>query len=338
MRTSSLAVLLFSLTAACGEAGDIAAKALDANNSSPGEADGRIVEVGTITLRTSAITGDDKEYFVVAENGDVFKRPIASGTFDKIGTTGRSSESFNNVKLRVDADTVWYCDDVGVVRLPRAGGAPEDMNVTSYSNKGFVIGATAIYVASTGGKSIQKIDKATKTATALPTVFTSVSSFVADGDRLVVADDTADTVSTVSMSGETNDQKMIASGQAHPREVGAGGGYVYWYNGGIADQKDLQDKIFRAKSDGSTQTPEVVASVSTMTPDPPFIVTDKFLYFDDGFVYRVPVAGGTPTKFLNVYTADYYLSGDHAVVLENNGLAVSQETKDKPNRVITALE
>lgn len=333
---TGIAVLFLTL-AACDDAGDVAAKALDANQNQPGEADARIVEVGTIATRSATIAVDDKEYVVLAQNGDVFHRALASGTFDKLGTTGRSNDSYDDARILLDADFVWIADRVGIVRIPRAGGAPEDMNVGSLEPAGFAQNTTSLFIVASDRKSVKSVDKKSKAATSLPTAFQQIASLADEGDgRLLVADTDAATVSSIPQNGD-GEAKVLANNQANPREVAVSGDYVYWYNGGISDHNDVTDRMLRTRLDG-TATPSLVAMFDTTIPRA--VHTDgQFVYYlDGGGVFRVPAAGGTPSKFVNIAPGDFLLASDHITILEDNSLYTEQAKKDQPNRVVTVTK
>jgi hypothetical protein len=335
MRFSALSccVVIALATAAASLAGcDEVAKAIDANNSQPGEADGRAVELAKIPQRLASLAFDDTELWVVAENGDILKRPRdGSAAPTKVGSFARA-ELGGTARALLDAEFLYILDGQSVSRMPRAGGAVEKLANAAPSN--LAQSADALFAVSVDTKTLVRIDKKTKATTDLATGFLVIEDIVAEGDRIIVVDRDAETLTSVTMKDGTKTE--LAKNQSRPYRVGLGPGYVYWINGALSDaNKAVEDRILRVKLDGSGQ-PETVVAKSTEFPSR--IVGDaQFLYIGQycGGLYRVPVAGGESTKFVNAAVQDFDLTTDRVFLMEDNGCRFDATAKAQPNRLLS---
>jgi len=330
--------------AVCFLAGcDEAAKVLDANNAQSGEADGRAVELTTSPSRFNSIAVDDTNMILVQENGDVHQRARnnTAGPINKIGSFKfpPNTDTFN-AAVAFDAEFIYVVTDGGgLFRMPRAGGDGE--RIDDAKERSFATSADAIFYISLDNTKIRKLDKKTKALSDYATGFEHIIAVAGDTDKFWVADRDAETISwvpttTLAEGTTTATATVIAKDQASPNTVGTGPDYVYWSNGGISDHKDAVDKIFRTKKDGSSAQPELVTPTDAYFVDSPMHADGQFLYFGRSAsgIHRVPVAGGTPTKLLNICENGFAMSADSIYVVENNANRFSAEDKNKPNRVV----
>lgn len=337
MRTSTLlgfcviSALSSSLTG-CDEV----AKAVDANNSQPGEADGRAVELASMPQRIASLASDATEIWIVAENGDVLKRPRSDANVPPtlVGNFGKPI-SYEKVRAALDASFLYIHDGGALLRVPRAGGPAEKL--TSSAASGLAQSADALFVVSLDKKTLLAIDKKTKAVTDLAAGFASIEDVIADGDRLVVADRDLETISAIAMKGGAKTE--LAKNQSRPYRVGFGPDHVYWINGALSDaNKAVEDRVLRVKKDGSGQ-PEVV--VQDVDGFPKEIAADaQFLYLDNrcGGLYRVPVAGGEPKKFLDAAVQDFDASESGILVVEDNSCRFDDAARNKPNRLLSVTK
>lgn len=338
MRTSTLlgfcVLASLSLTAlGCDEV----AKAVDANNTQPGEADGRAIELASIPQRLSDMAVDAKDIWIVAENGDLLERPRSSANVapTKVANFARQNNYGETSRALLDAEFLYVLDYKTVSRLPRAGGAVEKIADAASSN--LVQTADALFAVGPDNTKVIKIDKKTKAATDLATGFKHIEDMAAVGERIVVADREGETITSIAMADGTKTD--LAKNQSRPYRIGLGPDHVYWINGALSDtNKAVEEKIFRIKKDGSGQ-PEVV--VEKVDGFPRHISADaQFLYIDQacGGVYRAPVTGGETTKFLNAAVQDFDLADTGLTVLEDNGCRFDEAARNKPNRLLSVTK
>ncbi|WP_240359927.1 LamG domain-containing protein [Pyxidicoccus trucidator] len=129
-------------------------------------------------------------------------------------------------------------------------------------------------------------------------------AYVVTDGRLDVAGVAADTTSVywvenrpsglvMKASLSTGSAQVLASGRSHPIAVATDGLYVYWAEAG--------GSIFKLPVNGGA-----ITLMASGLPAPESLVTDgAFLYFQlrwqqgiNGWIYRMPVQGGTPTSLL----------------------------------------
>jgi hypothetical protein len=321
-----------------------AAKALDANNSQPGEADGRAVQLASTPNRMNAVAIDATNMVVVQQNGDVFQRATNAtpGALNQIGSFGFADESLEE-GVAFDADFIYLISDgSGFYRMPRAGGAPEKLD--DGSGRYLALATDAVFFVNHDHTAIRRFDKKTKALTDFVTGFKFAVGLVLDenGDKIWIADRDAETVSWIPSAQPASGAPtatMIAQNQAQPQALGTGPDYVYWSNGSLSDHKDVTDKIFRIKKDGSGQ-PELVAPTDATFVDSPMHADAQFLYYGQsaGGIMRVAVTGGTATKFLNMCENGFALSADSVYAVENNSNRFSDADRNLPNRVMTATK
>jgi hypothetical protein len=326
------------ITFAAGLATSIAgcaevAKAVDANNSQPGEADGRAVVLAQVPQHLASLAIDDQELWVVGENGDILKRP-RDGTAapTKVGSYARANSYADTARALLDADFIYILDEKTVSRMPRAGGPVEKLADAAPEN--LAQSADALFAVSVDTKTLVRIDKKTKATSDLATGFTVIKDIVAEGDRVIVVDRDAETITSVTMKDGTKTD--LAKNQSRPYRVGLGTGYVYWINGALSDaNKAVEDRILRMKLDGSGPPETVLAKTMEF---PTRIVGDaQFLYIGQrcGGLYRVPVAGGESTKFVNGAVQDFDLTSDRVFLMEDNGCRFDDAARGQPNRLLS---
>lgn len=337
MRTSTLlGFFVLSALSSSVMGCDEVAKAVDANNSQPGEADGRAVELSSMPQRIASLAVDANEIWIVAENGDVLERPRsnANAAPTKVGNYARRSSS-DTVRAALDAEFLYILDGNALSRMARAGGAVEKLADTWPS--GMAQSADAVFASSSDKKKILRIDKKTKAVSDFATGLAMVEDMAADGDRLVVVDREAETILSFAMKDGAKTE--LAKNQSRPYRVGIGPDHVYWINGALSEaNKAVEDKVFRLKKDGSGQ-PEVV--VQKVDGFPNEISADaQFLYLDNrcGGLYRVPVAGGEPKKFLDAAVQDFDASDTGILVVEDNGCRFDDAARNKPNRLLSVTK
>ncbi len=336
--TSAIGTLSVVIVLAMSAMGcDQVAKAVDANNSQGGEADGRAAELTSLNQRTADIATDDKEIFVIADNGDVLKRAAAGAgvAATRIGGYARNTSYSDPTAAILDADSLYFVDGNSVRRVKRAGGDPEKL--ADATPAGLAVTADAVIAVSADKTKLVKIDKATKAVTDLATGFEDLTHIVGDGEPLAVVERKTETVTLVST--KDGSKKVIAQNQSRPYRVGLGPEHVYWANGSLSDaNKAVEDRIMRIKADGSGQ-PEMVTSLNATFTDK-MVADAQFVYFGErcGGLFRAPAAGGENKKFLNAAVQDFLLSGPGVLLLEDNGCRFSDAEKNKPNRVMTVTK
>jgi hypothetical protein len=328
------------LTAGC----DKAAKLLDANNAQPGEADGRAVELTNSPSRFDAIAIDDTNMVVVQQTGDVFQRAKsnAPGPLTPAGSFKLANASLDE-GVGFDADFVYLIEDInGFYRMPRAGGDPEKLD--DGSGRSLAVAADSVFFLSHDHTAIRKLDKKSKAVADYVTGFKYAIAVALDekGDKVWIADRDAETVSWIptAQTGTTPPTAtIVASNQAQPNTIGTGPDHVYWSNGSLSDHKDVTDKIFRIAKDGSGQ-PQLVTPTEATFVDSPMHADEQYLYYGQsaGGIMRVPIGGGTATKFLNICENGFALSADSVYVVENNANRFSDADKAKPNRVMAVTK
>lgn len=340
MRTSTLlgvcalaSLSLSTMTLGCDEV----AKAVDANNTQAGEADGRAVELASIPQRLGDMAVDGTEIWIVAENGDVLKRPRSGANIapTKVSSFARQNPYGETSRALLDAEFAYVLDGRSVNRIPRAGGSLEKLADAAAAN--LAVTTDAIFAVSMDNTKVIKIDKKTKAVTDLATGFGHIEDMAAVGERLVVADREGETITAIAMAdGAKTD---LAKSQSRPYRIGLGPDHVYWINGALSDtNKAVEEKMFRIKKDGTGQ-PEVV--VDKVDGFPRHISADaQFLYIDQacGGVYRAPVAGGETTKFLNAAVQDFDLAESGLTVLEDNGCRFDDTARNQPNRLLSVTK
>lgn len=333
MRTSVLlgSLLIASLSVTASGCKEVA-KAIDANNNQAGEADARAVELASIPQRTANLAVDANEIWIVAENGDILKRPRSNANAApvKVGGYARAFHK-DGIRALLDADFLYVIDSTTVTRIARAGGAAEKLADTDPG--GLAMSADAVFVSATDNGRILKIDKKTKAVSDLTSGFRFIVDMVIDGERLIVVDRDGETITAVSLKdGAKTD---LAKNQSRPYKVGLGPDHVYWGNGVLSDaNKSVEDRIFRIKKDGSGQPETVVSTageqVNHLWADAQFLYIGRYC----GGLNRVAAAGGESTKFLNAAIQDIDLSDSGVLVLEDNGCRFDVEAKNKPNRLL----
>jgi hypothetical protein len=336
-------VTVLALTSVVTAGCDEATKILDANNSQPGEADGRAVELTSSPARYNAVTADDANIILVQQNGDVFQRARSSapGEATKLGNFPRPERAYDEA-VAFDAEFIYLLNEsTGLSRMPRAGGPSEKLD-DAYGQS-IAVTADSVFYISAKGDAIRRLDKATKAPSDWVTGFTKAIAIALDekGDKVWIADRDAETISWVPTApAETPAAAtVVASNQAQPLSIGTGPDHVYWSNSSLSDNEAVSDKIYRLKKDGSGQ-PEAVAPTNGTFVKSPMHADGQFLYFGQraSGIMRVPVGGGTSTKFLNVCEHGFAVVGEGVYVVENNGNRFSEEERTKPNRVMTATK
>ena len=337
MRTSLLlgSFVLASLSASVSGCDEVA-KAIDANNNQPGEADGRAVELAKLPQRLANIAADANEIFIVAENGDILKRPRSDANVAPVKVGGYArGVTYDGIRAHLDAESLYWNDNSTVNRMPRAGGAVEKL--ADVYSAGMAFSADAIFVSSKDQKSLLKIDKKTKAVSDLATGFSLLVDMVADGDRVIVVDREGETITAVSMADGTKTD--LAKNQSRPYTIGLGPDHVYWGNGVLSDaNKAVEDKIYRLKKDGSGQPEPLVSTAGAQVNQ---IVADaQFLYYGRscGGLHRSPVTGGEGGKFLNAAAQDFVLSDTSVLVMEDNGCRFDEAAKNQPNRLLSVTK
>jgi len=337
MRTSFVLCSFVLASLSVSVAGcDEVAKAIDANNNQAGEADGRAVELASIPQRTANLAVDANEIFVVAENGDILKRPRSTANVApvKVGGYARAFHS-DGIRALLDAEALYVIDNTTVSRMPRAGGAVEKLADTHPG--GMAMSADAVFVSGKDHDRVLKIDKKTKAVSDLATGFRFLVDMVADGDRVIVVDRDGETITAVSMADGTKTD--LAKNQSRPYAVGLGPDHVYWGNGSLSDtNKSVEDRLFRVKKDGSGQPEPLTStageSVNRLSADGQFLYYGRYC----GGLYRVAIAGGEGTKFLNAAVQDIDLSDAGVLVLEDNSCRFDEAAKNKPNRLLSVTK
>jgi hypothetical protein len=336
--------LLSVLAAGCDEA----AKALDANNAQPGEADSRAVELTTSPSRFNSIAIDDANMIVVQENGDVHQRAKSNtaGAINKLGHFNfpPNSETFD-AQVAFDKDFIYVVTDGGgLYRMPRAGGDGEKLDEAK--GQSLALAANSVFYISSDAKSIRKLDKASKDKSDYATGFERAIAVALDGDKVWIADRDAETISWIPTTPTTDTTTatptVVVKDQSHPNTLGLGPDHIYWSNGSLSEHKDIEDKIFRAKKDGSG-TPELVTPTEATFVHSIMHADDQFLYFGQsaGGIMRVPVnasGGAKATKFLNICENGFALSADSIYAVENNANRWAKEDKSKPNRLMAVTK
>ncbi|MBS2015895.1 MAG: hypothetical protein JST00_23610 [Deltaproteobacteria bacterium] len=330
-----LGFLVFSSLATAATGCDEVAKAIDANNNQPGEADGRAVELSAVPQRLANLAVDANEMWIVAENGDVLERPRSDAKVApvKVGGYARRYHS-DGIRALLDADSLYVVDGDSVSRMPRAGGPFEKL--AEIWPAGMAMTADAIFVAK-DVKRVVKIDKKTKAVSDLAGGFGFLVDMVLDGNRLIVVDRDLETITAIAL--DTGAKTDLAKNQSRPYAVGLGPDHVYWGNGSLSDtNKAVEDRIFRIKKDGSGQPEPVMSttggSANKLAADGQFLYVGRYC----GGLERVPVTGGEPKKFLNAAVQDLELSGSSVLVLEDNGCRFDEAAKNQPNRLLTVTK
>ncbi len=320
---------------------DEVAKAVDANNQQPGEADARAVELTSSPNRLNALALDDGNIVIIAQNGDVSQRPRsnAPGAITKIGAFKRGEYTSRREAMALDADAIWLINDDALYRMPRAGGDGE--KVAEASGESLAVASGAVFFASHDHKKIVKYDKATKTTTDYATGFTYTSGIALDeaGDKFYVSDRDAETISSLPTSGDAPvTPTVLAKDQAAPEYVGTGPSHVYWNNGALSDHKDITDRLMRIAKTGAG-APEQLASTKGGFSGP-IHADDKYVYGGEagGGLYRAAVTSGDAVKFLDIAVTDFIVTTDSVFAIENNGYRFSDEAKSKPNRILTVTK
>ena len=333
LRASLFCACSFLAVASMLPACDELAKAVDANNNQPGEADGRAVELAAFPQRVASIATDDKEIVIVAENGDVLTRPLEGTDAPKrIGGFTRANSYSNNARALLDADFIYILDGVAVHRMPRAGGAAEKL--ADVATSGLAQSSDALFAVGKERTSIVRIDKKTKEMTELATGFGRVLDIAGEADRVDVADQELETITAVAMKDGAKTE--LAKNQSRPSYIGLGPDHVYWFNGSLSDtNKAVEDRVMRVRKDGAG-TAEVVAPV-TGGFNGPIRADAQFVYLGRaGYgLFRAPAAGGEAVKYVNVSVVDLALVGTRVLALEDNGFRFSDEEKKKPNRLLS---
>jgi hypothetical protein len=290
------------------------------------------VVLAQVPQHLASLAIDDQELWVVGENGDILKRPRdGSVAPTKVGSYARSDSFGDTARALLDADFLYILDEKTVSRMPRAGGAVEKLADAAPSNLAQT--ADALFAVSADTKTLVRIDKKTKTPSDLAGGFGAIKDIVIEGDRVIVADRDAETITSVAIKDGTKTD--LAKNQSRPYRVGLGPGYVYWINGALSDANQaVEDRIQRIKLDGSGQ-PETVTKA---TEFPTRIVADaQFLYLGQRCegLNRVAVGGGDATKFVNGAVQDFELIADRVFVMEDNGCRFDQAAKGQPNRLLS---
>lgn len=338
MRSPTSSACVLAMFAAIGGllGCDDVAKAIDANNNQPGEADARAAELAAIPQRVANLAADDKQLFVVAENGDVLARPADGAAAPvKIGGFTRSDSYSKNSRTLVDGEFLYILDGKAVHRMPRSGGTAEKLADAAIA--GLAQSADAVFAVSTDQKKLLRIDKKTRATTDLATGFGRILDIVGESERIDVADQEQETITAVGMSDGA--KKELAKNQSRPAVIGLGPEHVYWFNGVLSDtNKALENKVMRIRKDGSAAA-EAVATVSGGFRGP--IAADgQFVYLGRaGYgLFRAPVSGGEAVKFLNSAVVDFVVLETRIVSLEDNGFRFSEDEKNKPNRLLSVTK
>lgn len=343
----ALTISLFGLGALAGcdsDVGKALAKAADANNNQPGEADGRAVTIATSPAHNSAVATDGTNVVLVQDNGDVFQFPAAAsaGTLTKLGTFGTNDGQRSVAHVELDANYIWFMSElttIGLFRMPRAGGASEKVADLGSNEVDFALTADAIYFIGTSSI-IRKFDIATKATTDFATGFQNLNglAFDADAKKLWVSDVNGNAVSSIDITQPAPVTPVAAiPEQPSPGAITVGNGYVYWSNGQLGPNEQWQQKIMRFKLDGTGQ-PEIVASDEAEFPHP-LRVDANFLYAGGGSgIKRVPIAGGNLTQYLRISLADFLLNNNVLFAVENNGFKLDEDAKKAPNRILAVTE